>query len=446
MTYMTPYVDVRAEGGFAFRDQSSGWSGDRSGRGPLFKDPYPLSDSHFLVAHKPRGPGSYDRAGFGIYLLDEKGGVAPIHRDSEISCFLPYPLRRRTRPPVLSSPIDPDKAAKNLATCVVTDIYHGMEGVPRCSIKYIRVLEQIPRPWATRRRWGGDTYDQQHATVTKDTHLGLKVQHGVVPVESDGSAHFLVPAAGNVFLQALDENYMAVQTERTFVNYMPGETRSCIGCHETPKDAGAMRGMRMVAALRRGPSVPGPQPGETRGQRPIDFALDVQPVLDRHCIRCHGGEAPKKGLDLRGTQTGLFSVAYESLIKERRRGRGRKSFELLPTIGENHPKTGNVHYLPARSLGSHASVLVGMLAPGKVHFLDAKNAEAAAELAKKHDHLKLTPEELLKITNWVDTNAQFYGMYWGRKNLKYKSHPNFRPQPTFERAISMKSLIPESKR
>ena len=67
--------------------------------------------------------------------------------------------------------------------------------------------------------------------ITKDTNLGLKVQVGVVPVEADGSAHFVVPADRNIFFQALDENFMEVQRERTYVNYRPGEKRSCIGCH-----------------------------------------------------------------------------------------------------------------------------------------------------------------------------------------------------------------------
>ena len=57
---------------------------------------------------------------------------------------------------------------------------------------------------------------------------------GVVPVEEDGSAHFYVPANRNIYLQALDGDYMELQRERTYVNYMPGERRSCVGCHEHP--------------------------------------------------------------------------------------------------------------------------------------------------------------------------------------------------------------------
>jgi len=408
MTYMTPYVDIRSEGGFHFRTGDGPWRGDRSGRGRLFRDPYPLSERFFLVAHKPEGPSWNDPKAYGLYLLDEKGNTYLVYRDAGISCWEPYPLRPRKRPPVLTTARNRKMAAKGLATCVVTDVYHGIEDVKRGTVKHIRVLEQVPRPWATRRRWGGDGYDQQHVVVTKDTHLGLKVQHGIVPVEDDGSAHFVVPAGRNIILQALDGNYMAVQTERTYVNYMPGEKT---------------------------------------GGRPLYYAADVQPVLDKHCVKCHGGKEPKAGLRLTGEMTPLFSVSYESLIPERRRGRGRRSFELVgPTIGENHPKTGNVHYMPAKSFGSHNSVLVAMHAKGKVRLKDRKKAEIAARLAAKHKDVKLKPEELLKITNWVDTNSQFYGSCWGRKDLRYKGHPNFRPVPTYEMAQSMTSPIAEEKR
>lgn len=449
MTYMTPYVDIQAEAGFAFKSQDDQWVSDGQGIGPLFKDPYPISEELFLVSYKPAGTLWNDPAGYGLALLNETGAVGDIHRESGISCWLPYPLKARPRPPVLSTSFDENLAKRNLARCVVTDVYHGMENTERGTIGYLRILEQVPRPWAARRRWGGDEYDQQHAVVTKDTHLALKVQHGVVPVEDDGSAHFLVPANANISLQALDRNFLAVQTERTFVNYMPGETRGCMGCHETPSDAATAKTTWGVKALKREASIPGPQPGEISGKRPLDYYADVQPVLDRRCVKCHGGEKIEGELDLRGTLTTHFCVSYEQLIPERRGGNGRSrdKVDLVgPTIGENHPKTGNVHYMPARSFGSHASILVAMLAPEHVKLQDSEHAVIVDRLAKKHKDLKLTREELLKITNWVDTNSQYYGMYWGRKNIQYKDHPDFRPVPSFEQATSMVSLIPEDQR
>ncbi|MEI7902195.1 MAG: hypothetical protein WCK89_18235, partial [bacterium] len=223
MTWMTPYVDIRAEPGFAFADEKGAWRSDGSGRGPLFADAYPLSASLFLVSHKPEGTPWNDPKGYGLYLLDERGGAGEFYRDPEISCWRPMPLKPRPVPPVTSSPVNSVLAKRNEAACMVADVYHGLENVPRGTVKYLRILEQVPRPWAAQLKGNSDQYDQQHIVISKDTHLGLKVQHGIVPVEADGSAHFVVPADANIFLQALDADCWAVQTECTFVNYRPGE-------------------------------------------------------------------------------------------------------------------------------------------------------------------------------------------------------------------------------
>ncbi|MCL2103766.1 MAG: hypothetical protein FWH21_01710, partial [Kiritimatiellaeota bacterium] len=327
MTYLTPRVDIRAEPGFAFRDgEDEPWQNDPAGNGDLFANPYPLSADLFLVSHKPAAFGNWKAPkGYGLYTLDARGGVRLLYRDVDTSCWHPIPLAPRTPPPVLSTALDRGLADKNQAVCMVRDVYHGLVGVPRGTIKYLRVLEQVPRPWAAQCKGSPEEYDQQHIVITKDTHLGLKVQHGIVPVEADGSAHFIVPANANIFLQALDAHHMAVQTERTFVNYMPGETRACIGCHETPESASAFQNEQKSAgppaAFARKASAPGPQPGETRGQRPLHYETDIQPVFDKHCVRCHSGEDPKGKLNLSGERTRLFNASYESLVPERRKGR-----------------------------------------------------------------------------------------------------------------------------
>jgi hypothetical protein len=104
-------------------------------------------------------------------------------------------------------------------------------------------------------------------------------------------------------------------------------------------------------------------------------------------------------------------------------------------IGENHPKTGNIHYLPARSLGSYASILVAMLSPD-VKLADAEAQKKAEHLAGVHRDIKLTREELLKVSNWVDTNCQYYGSYYGRRNIAFENHPDFRTEYSAEVALS----------
>ena len=427
MTYMTPGVDIRTEKGYWYRQSSVEWKHDPAGHGPLFKDPYPLTDNLFLVAHKPAGSKWDDASAYGLYLLESGGKVRLVYNDPTFSCWQPYPLRPRTKPPVRSSPVDAGLAEKKQAACVVTDVYHGLEDVERGTIKYIRILEQVPRPWSARRRDGSDRFGKAHVVLSNRTVLGLKVLHGIVPVEPDGSANFLVPADRNIYLQVLDKNYLAVQTERSYVNYRPGETRACIGCHESASSAPATALKNTVMALKRPASVPAPQPGDTAASRTLHYPADVQPVLDKHCFKCHNPKKKSGGVNLSGTPTTLFSVSYESLM-------AKVASKHSSALKEGFKEA--VGYLPSRSTFSGNTPLVAMLSKGRVQWPDGVPGERAAKLTDKHKDLKLTTPELLKISTWLDANCQFYGSYWGQRHARHRDKPGFRPDVSFEQAIS----------
>ena len=140
--------------------------------------------------------------------------------------------------------------------------------------------------------------------------------------------------------------------------------------------------------------------------RPVHYPTDVHPVLDRHCIRCHSADGAQGDLDLSGEMTALFNRSYEALVDRR----------LVPIIGENHPRVGNAACLPAKSLGSHASKLITTLRSG-------------------HYDVEMPREDWVGLTTWVDSNAQYYGSYFGRRNLKYRDHPDFRPVPSVASAL-----------
>ncbi len=238
---------------------------------------------------------------------------------------------------------------------------------------------------------------------------------GVVPVEEDGSAHFYVPANRNIYLQALDGDYMELQRERTYVNYMPGERRSCVGCHDTPNDT--PRG-RQGAPLAMGgpPAMPGPQPGDAVGKQVLHYPTYIQPVLDKHCIKCHGGSEPKAGLRLTGELTAHYSRSYESLLR------------MVPTYAEASDWDGSP-YAPPKSIGSHRSRLIRALRQGK-----------------GHRELHLPKAAFVRFATWVDASGVYCGSYWGRRHISFKTHPFFRPMPTFAEAISTTCSVPVDKR
>jgi len=167
---------------------------------------------------------------------------------------------------------------------------------------------------------------------------------------------------------------------RSLTYVQPGETTSCIGCHEHRCQAPANTD---ALALRRPPSRLDPGPF---GGRPFAFASVVQPVLDEHCTKCHGGERPKARIDLTGAPAHGFSRSYVSLVNRKAGGKGallvprfraRNQLQLTP---------------PGGPWGSRGSGLLGMLRKG-------------------HNKVRLAPDELARLALWLDLNAIFYGVH-----------------------------------
>ncbi len=449
MTFITKDIDAKTHGGYTFLVDGK-WVNESTGMpGRLFKDPYPLSEKSFLAACKPKGLAWNDPKGYGLVTLDEQGNDTVLYRDEEISCWLPYPLRTRTVPPSPAAALDPDLAARNLAHCILGDVYLGLTGVPKGSVKYIRIMEQNARPWTARNRWKGDGESLAHTTLGHGI-LGMQAQHGIVPVEDDGSANFFVPAGRNIYFQALDENFMAVQTERTYVNYMPGETRSCVGCHEHSRTSSGERSLASAKALRKNPSMPGAQPGDATGQKLFDYARQIQPIWNKNCIGCHN-DTPKAaaGLDLTGKITAHYSNSYEYLL-----GLGTsKSKSSLPLAGgqvDENSVRAYVEYTPPYYFGSYSSILAAIYGKFEPHFdyfgdKAAKMTERAKALREQHKNVKLTQEEYVRIVNWLDASCQYYGSYWGMKNSQHSASPYFRPEVPFLEGIGSQypaSLVP----
>lgn len=272
-----------------------------------------------------------------------------------------------------------------------------------------------------------------------DDLLGLKVQYGVVPVEADGSAHFHVPALRNIYFQALDANCRMVQTERTYVHYMPGEVRSCIGCHEKPNNTPRATVAAVSLAMRRSPSMPAPQPGETRAKRLFDYDRQIQPIWDRHCIQCHSSETIEGDLNLAGDPEGVYSVSYNNLVKL---SRSKKQLLGYRTPRNEDAGSAGIEYIPPYALGALTSPLAAMLSLDKIRLRDLGMQAYVDSLAESHCDVRLSEMELLEVTTWLDINCQFHPSYWGRLNAKFKDHPNYRPEVTFDEALLR--TIPDS--
>lgn len=435
---ITPHVFIerRSEPGWYFLDQEGRCVVDKNGQqGHLYTHPYPVSDREFLVSYKVNPADHYKDVAnaYALYSIDVDGQHRFVHADASLSCWHPTPLVARRLPPAVQPVRAPDHAASDQALCFLTDVYQGMQAVERGAVKWLRINEALPRYWSTGRRWNPSLSSSSWKGA-----LWPRVQWGVVPVEADGSAHFVVPANRSIFFQALDKDFRELQRERTYVNYMPGEVRSCTGCHGQPNWTASAHAPATPLALLRAPSVPQPQPcdlvengGDGRAGQVIHYPTDIQPIFDAKCVSCHGASEPAGGLRLTGEITLFYNTSYEELSKRQLAGPMIPEFTSF-LWGDRGNYNGA--YLPPRSLGCPTSTLIDVL----TNSAHPKNA--------KDDHSRmLTERELMVLSRWVDTNYQFYGSYFGRQHPQWVNpdpavpayNPaDFRRKATFEEAVS----------
>jgi mono/diheme cytochrome c family protein len=344
---------------------------ERRWPGHCYRTPYPLSETFFLAAYSfdPLiGEPAANKANmFGLYLADAFGNRELLYRDLNISSLWPVPLRPRPRPPVIPPMRDDRLAGEGLF--YMQNVYASNYELPEGAVKRLRIMQVLPKT----------TPNANDPTVGLANASPGKQVLGTVPVEADGSAYFLAPARIPLCFQALDEQGRAVQTMRSLTYLQPGETSSCVGCHELRLSAPPR--LSPTLALRREPSriEPGPD-----GSNPFSYPLLVQPVLDTHCVRCHGGETPAgpegRPLVLTGAPEGRYTKSYNALAP-------RVPFSSWGELAAN----GEPETLPGR-FGARASRLMDMLLEG-------------------HHEVRLSEDEVDRLVTWMDANALFYGTF-----------------------------------
>ncbi len=361
---------------------------------PKFLHPYPLSDpstglgagKYFLVASQLNR-----KSPWGIYLVDVFDNMLPIHVLPNFDLFEPIPLAKRPRPPVIPDRVD---LKRNDAVVYLHDVYAGpgLAGVPRGTVKKLRIV----------------AYHFGYPGMAGPDKIGCggpwEVMRiiGTVPVHEDGSAMFIVPANTPLSVQPLDKQNKAVQLMRSWLTAMPGETVSCVGCHEQQKQI-PLTSNRL--ALNQPPVHIKPWYGPPRG---LDFERDVQPVLDKYCIACHNGQPSPQGQQIADLRSERFTKDY----------RGRE----LTRLGANrlHPAVREalggtaVRYTPAYealvpyirrvNIEDH----VGLLVPGEYH---ADTSELIQMLSKGHYNVRLDNEAWERLITWIDLNGPCHGTW-----------------------------------
>jgi mono/diheme cytochrome c family protein len=328
-----------------------------------------LSETTFLAAYSYEPligePGANKANMFGLYIVDSFGNRELLYRDPDISSLWPIPVRKRPLPRLIPSNLDP--VAKPMGTFVVQDVSRAYPPLPAGEenrVAGLRIVQVLPKttPHANDPRVG-----------SANASPGKQVL-GTVPVESDGSAHFLAPANIPLLFQALDKQGRSIQSMRSVTYLQAGETQSCVGCHE-PRSAAPPVNKATIAS-QRPPSVilPGPD-----GSKPFSYPLLVQPVLNKHCTGCHGTQDPGGGVALTARPEREFTESYNQLTKY-------VSYPAWGRADNSEPLSQPDHF-------------------------GARGSQLMRFLLQEHYDVHLTAEEMARMITWMDTTALFYGTF-----------------------------------
>lgn len=296
---------------------------------------------------------------------------------------------------------------------VLADVYQGLEPlVQRGDVKSIRIMEQI--------RKSAELYDRsfdQSPSMGVGTYYAKRCW-GEIPVDEDGSANFYVPALREIYFQALDAEGREIQRMTSAVQFMPGESIGCIGCHEDRDSipATAQDVSRRPTAALRAPDTPvlpdfiydAYQYRQENGGNltldagVVDYPSLMQPVLDQYCVSCHEGADPAGGYDLSGDATRYFSSSYEALLLKSRSY--RQADMLTGEMPEAQEALGKplvqFYWLLWTTSAVNVPYTAGTLASRLPDYF-----------TEEHCEQEIDAKSLRRVYFWLDSNAIYQGTY-----------------------------------
>jgi len=338
---------------------------------PKFLHPFPLSDKYFLVSCQPAAG-----APWGVYLADVFDNLVPICERPGFALLEPIPLRPTAPPPVLADKVD---LARRDAEVFLTDVYAGpgLIGVPRGTIKSLRLVSYH----FAYQGMGGEP-----DAPGLDGPWDVKRVLGTVPVHEDGSARFRVPAYTPIAVQPLDAQGQAVQLMRSWFTAMPGETLSCVGCHDHQNTVAPAR--QPLAATRPAETIR-PWHGPARG---FDFRREVQPALDKWCVGCHDGRPRAGGPSIPNLTDRPARPMQDNKNAYNLASRFTPSYYALRRLVRTPTREGDMPLLPPWEFHAGTTRLVQMLRKG-------------------HHGVSPDAEAWDRLVTWIDLGAPAHGTW-----------------------------------
>lgn len=339
-----------------------------------YEDPFPINKDWFLVSRTLYAYPDWQKqkCGYkqGIYLVGMDGSEELLIEGAR-SVFDPHIVDAPQKPvslPTMRNFKD-DKGQ-----FYVENVYEGthMAGVKKGEAKWLRIIESPEKRSWTWGDWGGQ--GEQAPGMNWHSFENKQIL-GEVPIEEDGSASFMVPAGKFVFFQVLDKDKKMIQSMRSGVSLMPGEINGCVGCHEDRLSIPMPIPKRPIALNKKPVELT-----KWMGKEPFKFSFmeHVQPILDRHCVKCHDfDEKNRDKLVLAKDMNQVFNAAYINIYVNK----------VVSLVGG-----GPADIQQAYSWGSHTSRLSQIIENG-------------------HYGVKLSAKEKEYLYAWMDLNGVYYPVY-----------------------------------
>jgi hypothetical protein len=371
------------------------------------RDPYRLQDGRFLVSYANVPGGCMNNEDgdrslapeFSLAVLDPASGKrTPVFNQPRAAEVCPRPVVERTIP-------DPGAGVESCPEGGVE--FGGFVGAEMLSqgAARIRVLEGISgavAPWMM--EIGGISVG---AICGGDTDADMLVDAWESPVQADGSFRVRAPAGVALKLQVLDRYGAALATDPVWRGGPRCAVRRCGGCHQND---GTADGFEASVAGR---SDPVRLDASAEEQRSIDFRKDIQPILDRGCVRegCHDSSTAAgtyvtlsgslRGLDLSGSPAGRTTTSYRNLLfvdtdRNSQNGKILESRRAYVVPGDaTASRLAQRLGIPCRwDCGGQPAWAPWGLSEGDVHRLGDP---------------EFSDEDRWRIVEWIDSGAPFHG-------------------------------------
>ena len=357
------------------------------------RSPYPLGPEDFLVSAART---AHD--GFTLFLMDIHGNRELLYTGRQ-TVWYAQPLRPRAQPPAIPSRVAWPAAGEQPQGGVLfsPNVYAGVEGLPLGTAKYLRVIQMDAKTYSM----GFKSWRHSGPAISVIQEDGVKRILGTVPIRSDGSVAFKVPAGKALHFQLLDERMRCVQIMRSFTGVMPGETRGCQGCHALHTATPEVR--YNALALRDPPADLAPPPWGAGTS--VSYERFCQPVLDRHCGQCHEGNGKARAkLDLT-----LRGGVHEIGIDDPKLWPFKEPYMTLigPAWGGPKPEGTGVALGLAGCLNVEVNHQYGPLKP--MGMLSSTSRLIDLVTSGKHHQVKVEGEDLQRLIAWVDCNCVYRG-------------------------------------